>query len=81
MVGGPRVFLETGRASVSTPAPRLSFCGWHLAQTHRPLALYRQHQAYPGPPTFCTPLALDAFTASGCGLSPVVYGLGQAAYK
>ena len=33
------------------------------------------------PPTFCTSLALDAFTASGCGLSPVVYGLGQAAYK
>ena len=31
--------------------------------------------------TLCVSLALDAFTASGCGLSPIVYGLGQAAYK
>lgn len=31
--------------------------------------------------TLCTSLALDTFIASGCGLSLVVYGLGQTVYK
>lgn len=35
----------------------------------------------PAPRTLCTSLAVDVFIASGDGLSPFVYGLGQAAYK